>query len=216
LQEIDRGGCQERARAGTYTCGSMNEGRPCTWLYDHPEAFGQRPVPAHVEACASCRAQVDRLEGLLRGALMVDEEPLPIRLRARILGAVAARERRQRKTLRWPALVPIAATAAIAVMLIGGGMLTMRFYDEALAAEAQAAELRAQTAKLQAQIDELKAKEEALQAQIEAERLREQRPVNSAARVGTVAFPATGLSKPAGGGGKPCNCTPGDPLCSCW
>jgi hypothetical protein len=139
----------------------MNEG-PCTWLDDHPEALGQRPPPAHVEACASCSAQIDRLEGLLRGALVVDEEPLPIRLRARIVGAVTAREKRERKTLlHWPALVPTAAAVALAVMVIGGVMLFMHFNEAQLVAEAQAA------AQLQAQIDESTAEQSRLAAELQ-------------------------------------------------
>jgi len=115
---------------------------------------------------------------------------------------------------------------------IAGGVALKHASDEADA-------LKAQTAALQAQIDDEKQKGDklkaqlanakdpaevaALQAQLDAENARIQQLQNqqqTAAKKPTYAGGGGGApaAKPAGGGGgsgKPCNCTPGDPLCSC-
>jgi hypothetical protein len=92
----------------------MIEG-PCTWLDKHPEAVGQRPMPAHMESCARCRDRVGRLESLLYRRLALRPEPVPTQLRTRIVEAVAARHGRRPRLLRWPALLPIATLAAAVV-----------------------------------------------------------------------------------------------------
>ncbi len=116
---------------------------------------------------------------------------------------------------------------------VGGGLLIKRSYDEAQAAKAQAAALQNQIdesnateARLKAQLANAKDPTEyqALQAQLAAEESRNQQ-LQQQAQQGPAKKPAyTGggggggggaASKPAGGSGKPCNCTPGDPLCSC-
>jgi colicin import membrane protein len=103
--------------------------------------------------------------------------------------------------------------------------------DETAALKAQAAQLQSQIddsnakeARLKAELENTKDPEKiaALQQQLDAEKARLQeleqqkrnpgvggggyRPVGGGGGAG---------SKPTGGSGKPCNCTPGDPLCSC-
>jgi colicin import membrane protein len=60
------------------------------------------------------------------------------------------------------------------------------------------------------------AKDEATRAKIEAELAKAKQDTETArGRVGTPRAGGGGASKPAGGAAKPCNCPPGDPLCSC-
>jgi len=114
-----------------------------------------------------------------------------------------------------------------------GGVMLKKSSDETAALKAQAAEL-------QAKIDDEKAKESrlsseiantkdpekiaALQAQLDAERQHMQDLEQQRQQKAPGASP--GFRAPPGGGGgssgggppppkKPCNCTPGDPLCSC-
>ena len=98
--------------------------RLCTWLDDHPEAVGQRPMPAHVATCTTCREGLERLEARLRHSLAAQEEPVPQRVRARILDAVTERHERRPRARDWPAIVPIAALAAVAVFSISRGSRT--------------------------------------------------------------------------------------------
>jgi colicin import membrane protein len=117
---------------------------------------------------------------------------------------------------------------------IGGGIVIKQSMDKTAAAVASANELRAQ-------IDDAAAKRQELENQLNAaaaagedteklkEQLKEQSDKLNALQQngGTPApkphfAPPSGggapAAKPAGGGGgpsKPCNCTPGDPLCSC-
>jgi len=121
------------------------------------------------------------------------------------------------------------------VAAIGGGVVIKNSMDKTAAAVASANELRAQ-------IDEAEAKRQALNAELEAakasgagntkaledeiaaanKRISDLQtsggsaaPRPRPAQAGGGGAPA---AKPAGGGGggsKPCNCTPGDPLCSC-
>jgi len=122
---------------------------------------------------------------------------------------------------------------ALFAAAIGGGIVIKNQMDKATAAQASANELRAQ-------IDEAEAKRQALASQLAAaqaagedtDRLRAEiaqanadlnnlksksgdRPRPPGVGGGPAAAPA---AKPAGAPGapsKPCNCTPGDPLCSC-
>ncbi len=117
------------------------------------------------------------------------------------------------------------------VAAIGGGIVIKNSMDKTAAAVASANELRAQ-------IDAAEEKRVALEAQynaavaagVDTKALRDEiaagKPIaalskerneraSGQAAAGGGGAPA---AKPAGGGGgasKPCNCTPGDPLCSC-
>jgi colicin import membrane protein len=121
------------------------------------------------------------------------------------------------------------------VAAIGGGIVIKNSMDKTAAAVASANELRAQIdaaeekrVALEAQYNAAVAAgvdTKALQDEIAAEKDKiaalQQGGTNAAPR--PRAAPAGGgggapAAKPAGGGGgasKPCNCTPGDPLCSC-
>ena len=113
---------------------------------------------------------------------------------------------------------------------IGAGVMLKRSADEAAALKAQAAQLQAQidesTAKqsrLAAELQNTKDPEKIaeLQAQIAAEQQRNQQLQQQAAN--PTKKPTFGGGGGGGGGGnaapkpagKPCNCTPGDPMCSC-
>ena len=115
--------------------------------------------------------------------------------------------------------------------LVGGGIVIKNTMDQAAAARAQANELRdkidqaeAQSQKLKRDLENAKDPEqiEALQRQLadqqaKIQQLNQQAPAKKAGGGGGGG--GGGAAKPAGGGGggsgKPCNCTPGDPLCSC-
>jgi len=88
--------------------------KACAWLDEHPEAVGERPPPAHLQTCATCRAEVERLERLLRRGLAVREVPVPPEVEQRILKAVAARHGRPRETRvrPWAIAFPLLAAAA--------------------------------------------------------------------------------------------------------
>ncbi len=111
---------------------------------------------------------------------------------------------------------------------IGGGVLIKQAIDKANMADARARELQEENDQAQAQRSALEAKLAAakdpaeiaaVQAELDAtkRRLAELATQQQPKRAGggaPVAKPAAG----GGGGGgaaKPCNCTPGDPLCSC-
>ena len=114
---------------------------------------------------------------------------------------------------------------------IGGGIAYKNVQDKAQATEAQLRALQdekdkadAEQARLKAQLENTKDPEQiaALQAQL-AEQQQKLQTLNSqiaqkgpAAVGGAAVRPAGGSGgAPKGGSGKPCNCTPGDPLCSC-
>jgi|CZKU01.1.fsa_nt_gi colicin import membrane protein len=116
------------------------------------------------------------------------------------------------------------------VAAIGGGIVIKNSMDKTAAAVASANELRAQ-------IDAAEEKRVALESQYNAalaagvdtkalqDEIAAEKDKIAALQQGSTAPPkphyggggVTPAPKPAGGGGpaKPCNCTPGDPLCSC-
>jgi colicin import membrane protein len=128
--------------------------------------------------------------------------------------------------------------AVFLIVAVGGGVLIKHTYDDAQAAKAQAAQL-------QNQIDEANAKQAKLQnelantkdpekiAELQAQLAEQQQKLQTLNTQATQTKSAGGggggggapRAVPAGGGGgapkggggspKPCNCTPGDPLCSC-
>jgi colicin import membrane protein len=111
---------------------------------------------------------------------------------------------------------------------IVGGVAIKRSMDENAALKVQQAQLQAQIddsnakeAKLQAELANAKdpAEVAALQAQLDAEKQRNSQLQTQAStkKPTSVGGPGPGPGPKPGGGGpaKPCNCTPGDPLCSC-
>lgn len=114
-------------------------------------------------------------------------------------------------------------------LAIGGGVMIKQAVDKANAAEAYARQLESD--KKQAEDQEFKLKEqlasakspeevEAINAQLRktqedlAKIQAAQQTGGGPVRHPPVAGPAQG-PRPAGKAGAPCNCTPGDPLCSC-
>jgi hypothetical protein len=91
----------------------------CTWLRDHPEAFGEERRPAHLDTCETCRAQVEGLERLLRHGLRAREVPVPPELAQRIDAAVAARYGSRRAPYRsWLLAAAALAVAIVAVLVL--------------------------------------------------------------------------------------------------
>jgi len=137
---------------------------------------------------------------------------------------------KHKKRLQW---IAIGLGVFFFVGAVGGGILIKRSYDEAQAAKAQAAALQNQIdesnateARLKAQLANAKDPTEyqALQAQLAAEEQRNQQLQQQAQQSGSTPKKPTYTGGGGGGGsggggskpaGKPCNCTPGDPLCSC-
>jgi colicin import membrane protein len=121
----------------------------------------------------------------------------------------------------------------IVAVAVGGGITIKNTLDEKERVQAQARELQgkiddanAQESKLKAELANAKNPDEynALQAklaqvQAEADKLSAQQ-TSKPKPAGGGGGGGGGAAKPSGGGGggggsKPCNCTPGDPLCSC-
>ena len=123
-------------------------------------------------------------------------------------------------------------TEIVVVALVGGGLFIKHQQDEAaataMAAQAELAAQKAQTDKLVAQLkeqnDAVEAANQALAgAKDEASRIAAKAQLDEATRQkNDTATKLSGVRRGGGGGGgapsKPkaaCNCTPGDPLCSC-
>jgi colicin import membrane protein len=118
---------------------------------------------------------------------------------------------------------------AFFAVAIGGGVAIKNAMDKASAADARAAALQAQAdeaaaakARLQAELENTKDPEKIaqLQAQLAEQQSKLQSLNKEMGQAPRPRAPSGGAAaKPAGGGGggaaKPCNCTPGDPLCSC-
>jgi len=124
----------------------------------------------------------------------------------------------------------ILIAGAIAVVAIGSvsGVLIKKNLDEAeareVAAKAEAARQKGEAEKLKAQIEESEKRQSALNQQLasakdEATRLALQKQLDEEQEKSKQLKRGGGGARPAAGGGdKPkaaCNCTPGDPLCSC-
>ena len=120
--------------------------------------------------------------------------------------------------------------AVLILLAVVGGVLIKNYNDKATAAEARVHELEvamdaaeAQAKALKTQLDNATSPEERAslekqlaEAQKAAEAAREKLGNEPTKRPSGPAYvpPATG-NKPAKPAGTPCNCTPGDPLCSC-
>jgi colicin import membrane protein len=117
----------------------------------------------------------------------------------------------------------------IVAVAVGGGITIKKTMDETAAARMEAQQLQskideanAQQQKLQLELQNTKDPEKiaALQKQLDDEKKR----ISDMSAAAATKRPTGGgggapAAKPASGGGpggsKPCNCTPGDPLCSC-
>jgi colicin import membrane protein len=124
----------------------------------------------------------------------------------------------------------LAGAAALLLVVAGaGGVALKNSIDKANAAEAKSRELQQQkdeieqrTKQLQFELENTKDAQRIaeLTQQLEAAKAKAQQIENAspAAAARPVARPAGGgggATKPAQKPGTPCNCTPGDPLCSC-
>lgn len=121
----------------------------------------------------------------------------------------------------------ILIAVAIAVPVVGGvaGFLAYRGFQEEKARQAALAEenriAKEKADKLAADLKEQQTKIDSLLSQLssakdEATRLALQKQLEEEKEKQKKLSGGGGGAKPAGGGaGKPCNCTPGDPLCSC-
>jgi colicin import membrane protein len=138
---------------------------------------------------------------------------------------------RQDKHKKRLTLIAVGLGVFFFVGAIAGGVVIKNVHDQAAAAEAQLRELQAEKdkadqeqARLKAELANTKDPEQiaALQAQLAEQQQRLQsldtQIANSRSGHGgraPAARPAGGGGGTGGGSGKPCNCTPGDPLCSC-
>jgi colicin import membrane protein len=128
--------------------------------------------------------------------------------------------------------IAIALGVFFFVGAIGAGVVIKRINDERDQAQAYARQLEAdkqeneqQQARLRAELEQTKdpekiaALQEALrqqQAKLETITSRQGQPERRAMQGGGAAAPAPmKKQEQKGSSGKPCNCTPGDPLCSC-
>ena len=144
--------------------------------------------------------------------------------------AVEAEARRPRS--RWLGAMAAASGAMLIITVVGSGLFIKHQHDVAAAEEAEAAaelaaqkalndrlvaELRAQTssvAALQGAVDN--AKDDAARAMAIAQLDEAKRQAESMAARLSGARPAAGAGSGARPASRPaCNCTPGDPLCSC-
>jgi colicin import membrane protein len=123
----------------------------------------------------------------------------------------------------------------IVAVAVGGGITIKKTLDEKAAAQAQTAQLQGQideananSQKLRAELENTKDPEQiaALQAQLKEQQeklqnLQQNQQAKPRAPSGGGGGGGGGAARPSGGGGggggtkAPCNCTPGDPLCSC-
>jgi colicin import membrane protein len=180
-------------------------------------AFEERRRQAEIAALQEAAVQKARMEAEAQARLAEMASRHDHERQLRLLGADKHKKRLT--------LIIASLGAFLFVAAIGGGVLIKSQIDKANLAEANAAELRAQ-------IDESKAAQAKLErdlastkdpeqiAALTAKLAEQQRRVQEMERTGqvprqAVPAPAMRAPKPAGAPAKPCNCTPGDPLCSC-
>ena len=89
----------------------------CTWIEENLGELGQRPLPAHLDGCARCRARFEELERGLRAALLPPPVPLSPELDARIRAAVAARFGKPRRSILRPVALGLAGAAALPMVV---------------------------------------------------------------------------------------------------
>jgi len=129
-------------------------------------------------------------------------------------------------------MILVGLGAVLFIGAIGGGVLIKRSNDEQAALKTQLAETNAKLdetnakqSKLTAELANTKDPEKIAELQAQLGQLEQQKQQLQQQQANPTKKPAygggggggggSGASKPAGGSGKPCNCTPGDPLCSC-
>jgi colicin import membrane protein len=124
--------------------------------------------------------------------------------------------------------IAIGAGILLVVVMIGGGIAIKGQMDKAAALQAQLGQLAQDEADIKSQMANASAEDKArLQAELDAKEAAIQNlkdhpnTVQTAAPVNPHPVAHTGGGGGGGGGSKPastkppCNCTPGDPLCSC-
>ncbi|HVJ21738.1 MAG TPA: hypothetical protein VM686_40315 [Polyangiaceae bacterium] len=120
------------------------------------------------------------------------------------------------------------AIGAVVLVGVGGGLAIKSANEEQAKKDAihaaQLKETEEQLARLKGEFEAAQKKEESLQAaltgakdEVEKERLKAElaKAKEQTQRAGAAVRGGGGGAKPSGGGAKPCNCPPGDPLCSC-
>ena len=180
-------------------------------------AFEERRHQAEIAALQEAAVQKARMEAEAQARLAEMASRHDHERQLRLLGAD-----KQKKRLT---LIVASLGAFLFVAAIGGGVLIKSQMDKANLAEANAAELRAQidegnAAKAKLERDLASTKDPEQIAALTAKLAEQQRKLQEMERTGQVPRqaarpPPAGPPKPGGGPAKPCNCTPGDPLCSC-
>jgi colicin import membrane protein len=189
-------------------------------------AFEEQRRQAEIQAMQEAHVQRARSEAEAQARLA---EMAARQEHERQLHALSQDKHKKRLTF-----ILVGLGAVLFIGAIGGGVLYNNVHQKALMAEAQVRAMQdekdkaeAEQARLKAQLENTKDPEQI--AQLQAQLAEQQQKVQSLntqiSQKGTAPTrPAYGGgggggggggSKPAGGSGKPCNCTPGDPLCSC-
>jgi len=180
-------------------------------------AFEERRRQAEITAMQEAAVQKARMEAEAQARLAEMASRHDHERQLRLLG-----EDKHKKRLT---MLVASLGVFLFVAAIGGGILIKSQIDKANLAEANAAELRAQIdegkatqAKLERDLASTKDPEQI--AALTAKLADQQRKLQEMERTGQVPrpagpAPAARAPKPGGGPSKPCNCTPGDPLCSC-
>jgi len=126
---------------------------------------------------------------------------------------------KSKKKLQW---IAIASGVFLLIAVIGGGFAIKSSLDKQKMLEDQLSSLNGESEALKAKLGSATSPEERarLQAELEAKEAAIKDLKDHPNTVSTAARPAvrTGPAQPKsnkGDTGKPCNCTPGDPLCSC-
>jgi colicin import membrane protein len=183
-------------------------------------AFEEQKRQAEISALQEAAVQRARMEAESQARLA---EQASRQEHERHLHALGQDQHKKRLTLTLVGL-----GIAFFVAAIGGGILIKNAFNETSVAKQQIAALQSQIddanakeARLNAELANTKDPEKIAQLQAQlAEQQSKLQSLNSQMGQSRPRPPsgAAAPAKPTGGGGgpaKPCNCTPGDPLCSC-